>query len=262
VRDLLELSGLRQQLEWMAVGTRAQLQARLGSLQTEERAAVDRVAADSFGAERMQALVSESVSAHLDEAKLGQVLAWYRTPAGRKITAAELVAGMPHAQDELAAFARAREARPAEAARLERLRRLEAVVGGSEFTFDVVLAVADGLRRGVEPFVSVERRRVMASLDREAASGRVQAVEQIRATTLVTAEFAYRGVSDDELDAYLSFLASPAGRWLTAALHRSLLHAIRTSTEEAIVAIAGIVPPQRWGRGRAPQVPEVPPKRL
>lgn len=255
MKELMEISGLNQQLQWMAASTRSQIQMKLGSLDAAERAAVDRVVAEAYGAERLQALVHEAVGPRVDEAKLGQVLAWYRTAAGRKITSAETVAAMPQAQAELAAFARARATHPTEAARVERLRRLDAAAGASEFTFDVVVAVAEGLRRGVEPFLPVERRRGLAGADREVAEARPRAVEQLRATLLANSEFVYRDVSDGDLDAYLAFLLSPDGRWFVAEIHRALLHAVRASTEEAIIAIAGVVPPHLWGRARPRPVP-------
>lgn len=258
----MEVSGLRQQLEWVAVSTRAQMQARLGWLEAEERAAVDRVTGQVFGAERLQALVQQSLSAHPDEAKLAQALTWYRTPLGRKIIAAELVTAMPQSQGEIAAYVKARAANPPDPGRLERLRRLDETAGTTEFTFNVVLAVAEGLRRGVEPFVSVERARAMANADREVAGARPRVLDTLRSTTLVNSEFAYRSVSDGELDAYLAFLASPGGRWLIAGVQRALLHAIRVTTEEGIGAIAGVIPPQRWGRARPRPAPDAKTERL
>lgn len=255
MQELMELSGLNQQLQWMATSTRSQIQIKLGALDADERAAVDRVVAGAYAAERLQALVHEAMGPRVHEANLGQVLAWYRTAAGRKIMAAETVAAMPQAQAEIAAFARARATHPTEPARVERLRRLDAAAGASEFTFDVIVAVAEGLRRGVEPFMSVERRRALAGANREVAEARPRAVEQLRATLLVNSEFVYRDVSDGELDAYLGFLTSLGGRWFTTEIHRALLHAMRASTEEAIVAIADVVPPHLWGRSRPRPVP-------
>jgi Domain of unknown function (DUF4124)/Uncharacterized protein conserved in bacteria (DUF2059) len=262
VQELMELSGLRQQLEWVTITTRSQIQARLGSIAAEDRAAVDRAAAEAFRAERLQALAQESLGGNLDDANLAQALAWYRTPLGRKITVAELVAAMPQRQQDIADYARTRAMQPVEPGRLERLRRLEELAGASEFAFDLILAVADGLRRGVEPFVSLERRRAMAGAEGEANAGRAQAVEQLRAGILISAEFTYRNLSDAELDAYVTFLASPSGRWLTAEIHRALLHAMRTTTEEAIAGIAAVVHPQQWGRPGWRPTPEVKPGRL
>lgn len=260
IHELLEVSGLRQQLEWMAVNTRSQLQAQLGALEAEERASVDRVAAVVFGADHLQALVSESLSARLDDAKVAQALAWLRTAAGRKIIAAEIAAGMPQAHEDIARFARSRAANPTEPKRLERLQRLEAAAGSSEFAFDVVMAVAEGMRRGAEPFLPVDRRRAMRGPDGDVSGARADAVERLRAATLVGLEFAYRDISDADLDAYLAFLGSPTGRWLTTEVHQALLHAVRTSTQDAIVAIAEVIPPNTWGRTRPRSEP--PAKRL
>jgi len=263
IQELMELSGLRQQLEWMAVNTRAQLQAQLGALQAEERASVDRVAAVAFGAQRLQGLVSESLNTRVDDAKIAQAAVWFRTAAGRKIIAAEIAAGMPQAQEDIARFARARATNPPDAKRRERLQRLDEVAASSEFSFDVFMAVAEGMRRGAEPFLPVERRRAMGNVDREVVAGaRPNAVEQLRATTLVSLEFTYRDISDADLDAYLAFLGSPSGRWLTTEIHQALLHAVRTSTEEAIVAIAQVIPPHLWGQPRPRREPPAKPAHL
>ena len=262
IQEFMELSGLHQQLEWMAVNTRSQLQAQLGALEAEERASVDRVAAVAFGAQRLQGLVSESLSARVDDAKVAQAAAWFRTASGRKIIAAEIAAAMPQAQEEIARFARGRATNPIDPKRVERLQRLDEAAGSSEFSFDVLVAVGEGMRRGAEPFLPVERRRAMGTPDREIASARPKAIEQLRATTLISLEFAYRDISDAELDGYLAFLSSPGGRWLTAEVHQALLHAVRTSTEDAIVAIAQVIPPHRWGQTRPRQAPAAKPAQL
>jgi len=262
LQEFMELSGLHQQLEWMAVNTRSQLQAQLGALEAEERASVDRVAAVAFGADRLQSLVRESLSARVDDAKIAQAAGWFRTAAGRKITAAEIAAAMPQAQEDIAKFARGRTTNPIDPKRLERLQRLEEVAGSSEFSFDLLVAVAEGMRRGAEPFLPVERRRAMGNSDREIASARPKAVEELRATTLVGLEFAYRDISDADLDAYLAFLSSPGGRSLTAEVHQALLHAVRRSTQDAIVAIAQVIPPHRWGETRPREAPAPKPARL
>src|SRR5438874_7237889 len=145
---------------------------------------------------------------------------------------------------------------------LERLQRLEEAAGTSEFSFDLLVAVAEGMRRGAEPYLPVERRRALGSGDKHIASARPKAVEELRATTLVGLEFAYRDISDADLDAYLAFLSSPDGRALTADVHQALLHAVRTSTEDAIVAIAQVIPPLRWGENRQREAPAPKPSRL
>jgi len=260
--EFMQLSGLHQQLEWMAVNTRSQLQAQLGALEAEDRASVDRVAAVAFSADRLQSLVRESLSARVDDATITQAAGWFRTTTGRKITAAEIAAAMPQAQEDVAKFARARRTNPIEPKRLERLQRLEEAAGTSEFSFDLLVAVAEGMRRGAEPYLPVERRRALGSGDKHIASARPKAAEELRATTLVGLEFAYRDISDADLDAYLAFLSSPGGRALTADVHQALLHAVRTSTEDAIVAIAQVIPPHRWGENRQREAPAPKPLRL
>jgi len=262
MQEFMQLSGLHQQLEWMSVNTRSQLQAQLGTLEAEERASVDRVAAVAFSAERLQTLVRESLSARVDDAKIAQAAGWFRTSTGRRITAAEIAAAMPQAQEDIAKFAHARRTNPIEPKRLQRLQRLEEAAGTSEFSFELLVAVAEGMRRGAEPYLPAERRQALGNGEKDIASARGKAVEELRATTLVGLEFAYRDISDADLDAYLAFLSSPGGRAITADVHHALLHAVRTSTEDAIVAIAQVIPPHRWGENRPRETPAPKPSRL
>src|SRR5262249_58509009 len=136
------------------------------------RASVDRGAAVAFSAERPQTLVRESLSARVDDAKIAQAAGWFRTSTGRRITAAEIAAAMPQAQEDIAKFARARRTNPIEPKRLERLQRLEEAAGTSEFSFDLLVAVAEGIRRGAEPYLPVERRQALGSGDKHIASAR------------------------------------------------------------------------------------------
>src|SRR5262249_46818831 len=144
IQEFMELSGLHQQLEWMAVTMRSQLQARLGAFEAEDRASIDRVAAVTFGANRLQTLVRETLSGRVAAAMLANAASWFRAAAGRRITGAEVAASMPQASDDIARFARQRAGTPIDSQRSERLRRLDEASGSSEFAFDVIVAVAEG----------------------------------------------------------------------------------------------------------------------
>src|SRR5262249_45868701 len=134
--------------------------------------------------------------------------------------------------------------------------------GTSEFSFDLLVAVAEGIRRGAQPYLPAGRRQALGSRDKPIARARPKAVEGRRATTLGGGEVAYRDTSDADPHAHLAFPSSPRGRGLTAEVHQALLHAVRTTTEDAIVAIAQVIPPHRWGENRQREVPAPKPSRL
>lgn len=232
VDELLELAGLRAQLEALAEGVRAQLRVMPAGLDAPDRAEVDRIVARHFDAGMLRARIRLELARHADPAKLAAALAWYRSPLGRRIARAEVAA---------ISAGRGEVPWPSDA-RLALLERLDERGGASETALDVAMALARSLARAAEAFRPAHLRLTSDQLEERIALARIQALAPIRIACLQNMLFAYRGLGDAEIAEYVRFVESPAGRWHAETLNRALVDAASMAAEFAAVELVTLLP--------------------
>lgn len=232
VDELLERSGLRVQLGALADGIRSQLQALPAGLTARDRAEVDRISARYFDAEVLYARIRLDLGRGVDAAGLDAALAWYRSPLGRRITRAEVLAvsaahgAVPWPSEE----------------RLTLVQRLDDRGGASETALDVAMALARSLARAAESVRPPRLRLTSGQLEARLALARVHGLAPLRIAALQQMLFAYRGLSDAELGEYVRFVESAGGQWYVEAMNRALVDAVSGAAELAAVEIVTLVP--------------------
>lgn len=204
------------------------------------RAVVNRMMTEAVNPAATYPVFREGMRSRVDDALLAEVLTWYRTPIGRKLAKLAVDAESPQGQAELPAFAEKVRRDPPGEERIALVDRLDAGLGLTETKLDVFgvslkmmaqmleSAGSQGARaRMSEDVVSVMRNRMRASA---------------RPTSLLTLLYAYRAVPDAELESYVEFLETDAGRWYSRTTRTALTEMIEAVLEKAsgrIAAVAG-----------------------
>ena len=232
VDELLELSGLRPQLDALAAGIRAQLQLAQGRLSSQDSAMVDRIAARHFGAEMLFARMRMEIGRHVDAARLAQALDWYRSPLGRRTTRAE-VAAITAERDTIPW--------PSEE-RVALVQRLDERGGASETALDVAMVLVRSLTRAAEPVRPAHLRLTSDQLESQLARARTEALAPVRIACLQNMLFAYRGLDDAELAEYVRFVDSGAGQWYVTSMNQALVDAIGVAAELVAVEFVTLLP--------------------
>ncbi|MBI1736230.1 MAG: hypothetical protein HYR51_13740 [Candidatus Rokubacteria bacterium] len=202
------------------------------------RDAVNRIMSEAVNPAATYAVFRDGVRSRVDDALLGEVLAWYRTPVGRKLARLAVEAESVQGQAELPAFAEKVRRDPPGEERIALVDRLDAGLGLTETKLDVFgvsmkmmghmleRAGAQGARaRMSEDAISVMRNRMRASA---------------RPTALLTLLYAYRSVPDAELKSYVDFLETEAGRWYARTTRTALTEMVETVLEKAAGRIATV----------------------
>ena len=232
VDELLELSGLRPQLDALAAGIRAQLQQAQGKLSSQDSAVVERIVARHFGAEMLYARIRMETSRHVDASRLAQALDWYRSPLGRRTTRAE-VAAITAERDTIPW--------PSEE-RIELVQRLDERGGASETALDVAMVLVRSLTRAAEPVRPAHLRLTSDQLESRIMRARTEALVPVRIACLQNMLFAYRGLDDAELAEYVRFVDSGAGQWYVTTMNQALVDAIGVAAELAAVELVALLP--------------------
>lgn len=255
VDEALELSGLRRHLGVVADQIQLDVQQRPGQLSPQERAAVGRIMADAFRPDLVYSLMRDEFARHLDEGKLNDMLTWFRSPPGRKITGLEVAAQTAQGRPELRQYAARLRQTPPARERVALLQRLDAANGSTELSLEIVMLIAESMARAIDPLLPPERRLQAGQLQGELGQIRARAVQPIREAVLVTMLFTYRSLPDQELGAYVRLVESQSGRWFAGAVKNALLHSFGVSTARMAGDLVRLVPPERWSRGEFKKPP-------
>ena len=132
VELLLDATGLKHQARLVALQTRETLRGNLGNLDVDQRRRVDAITDRDFHPDTFYGVLRSEFSRHVNEPRLNEVLAWYATPVGRRVAAAEVRYYASDRRREMEEFvAGLVKNRPAPI-RVALLQRLDAASGATE----------------------------------------------------------------------------------------------------------------------------------
>ncbi|HKQ63567.1 MAG TPA: DUF4124 domain-containing protein [Methylomirabilota bacterium] len=250
--ELLELAGVRTQLAGIVSRVAADLRPPPAQMSAADRAAIDRVLAQSLRDDAVYAAVREAFRPQVDRPSLEATAAWLRTPVARKIVALETASSEPETEQKVAEYAATLKTNPAPARRLELLQRLDWVTGANETSADLVAVIARGLSSAVSAAGPPQRRLRPGQIEDRAAQVRARANESLREVRTMSMLYTYQTLHDDELAEYVRFSGSDAGRWYNTAMRKSLVAALGKAVEQTAAELVRAVPLERWARAATP----------
>ncbi|OGK95028.1 MAG: hypothetical protein A3E31_16815 [Candidatus Rokubacteria bacterium RIFCSPHIGHO2_12_FULL_73_22] len=246
IEEALELSGIKQQLAGLAPQVAANTDLSKSPLDAQERAAVLQTLAAAFGLEPILATVRSVLRTGYDPQLMGVFVARLRTPTLRRLTAMEVEADTPELPKKLQAFAAGLRGSPPPAERVARLARLAAATSTAEYMLEVRGAVVRAGFRAIEPMLPPERRPKPGALDAAIAGMIAQQRDTMRNEVLVLFLYVYRAATDAELEEYITFEESEAGRWFQGLYRRGMLEAVSAASEQVVRQIAKSLPAKRF----------------
>jgi hypothetical protein len=251
LEQIFEASGMRAQLAGLTVRLTREF-APDGRVSAQDQAALRRVAAATFSAERIYRMVRDDVARHVDAATLQAKGTWLATPLGRRIAALEQRDAGLDADARLAAFARGLAASPPSARRRELIEHLDWITGTSDVSAQIVVGIAGSVARAGAAAAPAERRTPARFIESRVAELQARAAESLRESAVVSLLSTYRDLSDDELELYVAFESSEAGRTYNQRLRQALMRSLPRVLAEAAAAMFKAVPPERWAQPPRP----------
>ncbi|MCU0757581.1 MAG: hypothetical protein MUF07_00075 [Steroidobacteraceae bacterium] len=197
---------------------------------------------------RNDRLLNEIMAEHLTaarltsevEAALGKMapadaaaaLEWWSSPLGARIATIDATPESPELQVAMARFVGDLQVKPLPPERVQRMTDLVATVGVGSFMRDLTRRTLEGLLAAVRasvpagaaaPQVEQLESQLAGALDVLA----VRAEQAVRLQLL----YQYRDIGDAELDRYVEFARSPAGRAYTTALYGALTEGVTRAAQ-------------------------------
>lgn len=215
--QLMKLSGGWSQIASMVPQMRESFDEGLSKVEKELPAGVrDKAkaeAARTFTADRLRATARKTLAEGVRAGTVPELLAWYQSPNGRRVTQAEERAAEEDSRTDQETRTRAGIAvlQAATPERRQVLQRVVEVTRAGSATTDVVinlgLAVASSLSRLTGKPPAMNETQLRAELD----SQRPQMVRAFEGLALANAALVYKDLPDELVTAYVGFMAGAAG---------------------------------------------------
>lgn len=175
----------------------------------------------AFRADRIIDAIAKSLEKLTDEERRG-VIAYYDTPAGKRIRALEEKASTAEAQAEIAAYAQKFMADAKNGERVKLYQQIDEATNasavGTELGMRMAHITAIGMVNAAKGPVNVDT----VLLEKQIELQRPQMAQQMKQTMLISSAYTYRELSVAEIKAYLKFLKTPATQKFTRIVLKSL----------------------------------------
>jgi hypothetical protein len=203
--------------------------------------------AELFSAERMRDAVAAEMVRTYDAAHIAAVLAWLRSPEGRKMTGLEIAAGGAEIQPQVDAYAETLETSPPKAERIEQIARMSRATESLEAGIEAITLLTLPLLYALNAISDPEHRATADAITEVLEQMRERLREPLAQQVMLRALYTYRSVGDTELERYVEFLESEAGRHLYAGYNLGLLGAMFAAGQELGDRLA------EWAERRPPR---------
>lgn len=226
MRELYELSRLAAQAASTAELVSQGLAQQRGRIAPENLDAVLRSVRRAYDAGALEKAVLASLEARYDARYAPTARTWLQSPRGGRITRLEANSSTAEAAHALQEFALALQETPPSPERLAAAQRLDAALKTTEFTVELAIATSLGIAIALDATLPAERRSDHEEMRARIESRREKFRSVFRPMSVVSFLYTYRDLSQEEIDAYLAFAETDAGRWYTDATTGAFLEAM------------------------------------
>jgi hypothetical protein len=192
---------------------------------------VDREAFDKFRTAVLQPLdpaktkpaLVRFIEKRYDAQRYAEVVALLNTPLSKKMTALELQASTPEAQQEMMQFANSMLSQPSPQ-RLALVERLDKAQQATESMVEMQIMMSSAMMKNMNRIVPADKKMAYDEIEQMLAQMREQSLPQARQFSQLTMVYTYRSVADSELEEYVRLVESDTGQYLTALLRDTFLN--------------------------------------
>lgn len=231
--EFMRKSGLWVQVGAMEASVRLGFDAAVAKFGPAAPAALDTVRrsiGEIYGAARMREAVRRQLASNLSSADLNEDLAWLATPFAQRVTAMEEAAA---SADKIVERARAADAKFASLgiARRKLLERMIEASDAAEMHAQIFVNQLMAVSRAIAA-ASGQRETDAATMAPQLDLLRAQLKGSIAPRLLADLALIYDELSDAELEQYLAFIESPAGRRTARAVNAALAAVLSDAAEQ------------------------------
>jgi hypothetical protein len=229
-REIYQLSDLSGRIQLVLGYANEALAKRQAQFTAEQFEVAKQVIRQQFAAEKLERRLLQILEERAGGDYPKGALDWLRTPLGRKIMRARIASYDPVDPAEMADFAEQRQANPPSQKRLELIERYSNSALLSSVDSMTVLFASYGVAAMVEALKPEGERLGPEALMKSMDSQRALLEPIFEETSAVTSLFAFRNLSDEEIEALVAFSESEAGQWYHGTTSSTFVETLRETT--------------------------------
>lgn len=215
VQALMDKSGLTKQIEQMPQLMQAELarsQQEAGDLDEEDFNKIRALARSAFDAKAIQASVRTYVKSHLSEDETRAALGWLESPLGSKITRLEEEASTAEAYRDMQSMGPKLLEDNKDTSRLVKMEKLDKAIGATESSVNTALNIQLALIMAMTAAMDTDARPSYDDIRGLVHKNKAQIQAAMKRMVQMHFLYAYRDLTDYELDRYAGFAESKPGR--------------------------------------------------
>ena len=230
-RELLEKSGMEAVIEELPKHYLSGLAENKGEMPPELFTALSSAGLKAYDPRKMKSRVLSNLQRDFDNQRMQVVMDWLNSPLGQKITALENAASTPEAAQEMIGYVKELQRRPASQSRLALVQRLDTATSSSEKSAEIILVTLLGTATAMDAILPKERQVGAARIRQQMELKRPEVLTGCRQMMRIGFLYTYRTLTDHELERYVTFAESEAGR----NYHEKVFAAFKSAMAEAAV---------------------------
>lgn len=228
-REIYVQSGAKQQLE--DAGAQFPLTIREAAEQSKRKLPfsadeLEHAARRAYDVATTEKVVIAELQSRLEDADAQEVLQWLRGKIGKRLTALEIEVGRPEVQAQMAKYAQTLSSNPPPEERLELIQALDQALRVTDSATRMMMNMSLAIGIGVLDTAPYVDEQAVTKMRESIEAERPSMAETVGPAMFVMLLYAYRDVSDADLNRYIEFAVSPAGdryqRAMTDGLDRAL----------------------------------------
>ncbi len=223
VLELYVKSGMEKQVEEIPSAIQALFDQKVPGYDQAQKLPKEILAAmrasvpKAFAPEKLKETILAELAAKLTAQDIKDTLQWLDSPIGKKCTQLEEAASTPEAEAEMEQYAARLHDSPPTAERLKVLRELDSAAKVTGNAVQMAIQTQAAVALAVRATVPSERQEPIEDIYREIEKSRPEIEALTASQTMISQLYAYRSLTDAEIQRYTKFAKSPAGSKFNAA---------------------------------------------
>ncbi|RLA31395.1 MAG: hypothetical protein DRR15_13310 [Gammaproteobacteria bacterium] len=230
VEKLLSASGAGDQLlgfqDEVLSGLEEGQKKTSGALSDDEYAALRGLFQNQFASTRLHEDVTRIMQERWSAAYAESAMDWLNSSLGVNITEKESLSSSPEWQKTIAEYAETEAFSRQKESRLALIENLDEATGATEIFVDLFIAMRFSIMMGMSLADSELQELKLSELRTQVESERDEMVLPIKEYIKTSYLYMYRDFSDDDIQQYINFLESDAGRWYVTVLSDAIAEAL------------------------------------
>lgn len=233
IDKMLDASGFDKLLQHIPDFAQSILKQSSGALEPEINSKLSLAFTRSFKSDIVRRDVIASLRSHYDAKLSAAYLAFTEAERTRQMSKLESATNDPANQQAMMDFINALKNTPATATRSKLIERLDTANRASDFSIDLQTAFFKAVFTAIDPVLENDMKLGTGEMEKMVDEVRQSLTDSTRQRTLHTYLYAFRDLSDSELEEYVSLSEGEGNRWGVQALGNAMIYAINHAAERA-----------------------------